>query len=85
MALQVLAAQARLAIAPCLYSIDQLPPDFSELRRMVRNSGWPPSPVKRRSWTSKACPKPLICWLMHVFWWGSLRFRRVCHVPLAGT
>ena len=36
---QVLASQARLAIAPCLYSIDQLPPDFSELRRMVRKFG----------------------------------------------
>lgn len=33
---QVLADGARLAVAPCLYSIDQLPPDFSELRRMVR-------------------------------------------------
>lgn len=45
---QVLAADARLAVAPCLYSIDQLPPDFSELRRMVRKyavgaiSGPPP-------------------------------------------
>lgn len=32
----VLAEQARIVVAPNLFSIDQLPPDFSELRKMVR-------------------------------------------------
>lgn len=33
---QVLAEQARVVLAPSMFSIDQLPPDFSDLRKMVR-------------------------------------------------
>jgi hypothetical protein len=34
-----LASGSRFWMAPCLYSIDQLPRDFSELRRLVRKLG----------------------------------------------
>lgn len=35
----VLAPQARFRLSPCLYSIDQMPRDFVELRRLTRKLG----------------------------------------------
>jgi len=35
----VLAADVRFRLAPCLYSVDQLPRDFSELRKLARKLG----------------------------------------------
>ncbi|MEI8304947.1 MAG: DUF2863 family protein [Burkholderiales bacterium] len=34
-----LASQARFRMAPCLYSIDQLPRDFADMRRLTRRLG----------------------------------------------
>jgi len=36
---QVLAAGVRFRMVPCLYSLDQLPRDFGELRRLMRKLG----------------------------------------------
>jgi hypothetical protein len=54
----VLAAGARLAMVPYLYSIDQLPRHFSELRRLATKLPRPRLPTRSRDWSSRACRRP---------------------------